>query len=157
MIAKTLAYYLDMPQAEMLRLLRTPPHDLIHHPTYTAMLYDLDFECLRKTLPFARTVLEAGLPVLVARWSAEYNLYDFPLNGHMLSDWIGDFLQFPAEVWRLRDVHRGVALPLIHEIIPEILEMMETLGDASRVWQRAFATMVIPLAAFPLPQAVSAT
>lgn len=154
MIAKTLAFYLDMPQVEVLHLLRTPPHGLIHHPTYIALLYDLDFECLRATLPYAKTVLEAGLPVLVARWSAEYNLYDFPLNGHMLSDWIADFLQFPAEVWRLRDVHKSVPLPLIHEVIPGILAILEALGEVSHVWQQAFATMVIPLAAFPVTQTV---
>lgn len=154
MIAKTLAFYLDMPQVEVLHLLRTPPHALIHHPTYIALLYDLDFECLRDTLPYAKTALEAGLPMLVAQWSAEYNLYDFPLNGHMLSDWIADFLQFPAEVWRLRDVHKSVPLHVIHEVIPGVLAILEALGEGSCAWQRAFATMMIPLAAFPISQAV---
>ena len=152
MITKTLACYLNIPPDDIYRLLNTPPHELYQHPMYSDLLRSVDFEYLFDTLPYAKTVLQTGLPPLVARFSAEYNLYHFPLNGHMLSDWITDFLQFPAEVWRLREVHTGVGLQLIHEAIPEILGMLEALGDASHVWQRAFAIMVIPLAAFPVSQ-----
>lgn len=152
MIAKTLAYYLDLPQVDVLRLLQLPTHDLYQHPVYADLLGSLDYDLLFDTLPFAKTVLQSGLPPMVARLSAEYNLYHFPLNGHMLSDWITDFLQFPAEVWRLRDVHAGIGLHLIHEAIQEVLGMLDALGEASRLWQRAIAVMVIPLAANPITQ-----
>lgn len=154
MIAKTLAYYLNLPQSDMRHLLEMPPHDLYRHPLYAELLQTLDYEFLRDTLPYAKTVFNAGLPPLVAHLSAEYNLYHFPLNVHMLGDWIIDFLQFPAEAWRLREVHVGIAPHLIHEVISEILTMLEALGDASPMWQRAFATMVLPLAAYPMHQTV---
>ncbi len=145
MLNSTLSGHLGISPTEVEQLLDLTSDQFQANSVYQSLLAQLDADAIIDSLPEARHVLDLKVPPLVDAMKAKHHVSHFPLTAFMLTNWVAGYLTFPDQLWTLPETHHNVPKHIVREVVPEVLPMFSDLGAAAPSWQRAFATLVLPL------------
>lgn len=145
MLSQILSQYIDATPEEVRRWLALSPDEIHKDESYLALVGKVKTDLLSKTMTMTRGHLDGALPRLVDKYQAKYDLPHFPLNGYMASNWVVAYLTSPATLPAMLNHHTTVSRDIMREVLPEILDEYKHVPQHASEWQRAFATIVIPL------------
>lgn len=145
MLVNTLSQHLGASPAQIEQLLRYSGHRIQSDPTYLRLLDQVDSEKLGSSMVETRLYMDRVLPELVTVYKRRYELESFPLDGFMVSNWIVGYLHTPERLSDLLLRHTDIRKDVMQAALPEILDLLGGAPQHPGAWQRAFATIAIPL------------
>lgn len=145
MLAQILAPYLELNPRVVDNLLRKSGRGIQADPMYQDLVASLDRDALNSSMVDTRLYMDRQLPPFVQKVKKEQHIEEFPLDGFMVSNWIIGYLHTPQRLPDLLNKHRQVPKDVMQYVLPHVLEMLGGTPKYSAEWQKAFATIAIPL------------
>ena len=90
-----------------------------------------------------REVYDKELPGL----KAQYGLADTVMSGYTLCNWVLGYLNYPSKLSDLLDQHGRIPVETMLDMLPKLVEMLETVPEGRQEWERAFLIITLPLLA----------
>ena len=131
MLSQILSQYIDATPEEVRRWLALSPDEIHKDESYLALVGKVKTDLLSKTMTMTRGHLDGALPRLVDKYQAKNDL--------------PHYLTSPATLPAMLNHHTTVSRDIMREVLPEILDEYKHVPQHASEWQRAFATIVIPL------------
>jgi hypothetical protein len=147
MLIDELSQHIGVPVTTISKLLALKSLEVHEQADYKALVKQLNPQALEATLRDARHVLDANLPAVVERYTKKYKLDNFPLSGYMVSNWVMGYLNNPEHLPNLIRIHQAFTKNVMIEVVPEVLQILGKMDKGREAWQRAFATLVLPMIA----------
>ena len=141
MSADVIAHYTGYSVQEIERLLSLGVDHIFNDGNYVDMVNDLDRELLYNTLPAARDAYDKGLPGFKANLSDRYDFTDSPMSAFTLANWLVSFLEQPDQLPTLLDQHAKVPLDILTDGLPDLLAILDNVGNSRAEWQKALAVI----------------
>lgn len=145
MLSELLSTYINASSTQIAEWLQFSPSDLHKDEGYAKLLSEVNTDALGKSMAVTREYLDGELPRLVEHYSEKHSMEHFPLTGYMASNWVVGYLTSPASLPAMLNHHTNVSRDVMRDVLPELLEVYGSVPEYAEEWQRAFATIVIPL------------
>lgn len=145
MLEGILANYIGVPITEIQRLTQLSVEQILQDKVYISWLKSLDLDYLIETLPNVRASYEQHLPEFREKLESNYRLENNPMSAYTLANWLLGYLRYPQSLPELVKIHRKIPTNAIRETSPELLQMLDYMGEGQAMWQKALAVFLIPL------------
>lgn len=136
-----LSSYSGIPVSDLQSLFALAPIDIYQNGRYQELVSQIDQKALEQTLSFVRVIYDEYLPEIKDR----YQLQRTVMSGYTLGSWLLGYISFPDKMVDLLDRHRKVPPQVIREVLPELLDLLETIPEGAAAWQRAMVIVALPL------------
>ena len=147
MLTSTISKYSGISPNEVDRLLAMSSHQVFNDPAFQGMVNDLDRKFLEDTVTDAREAYRGRLDDFSARLERKYNLENPAMSAFTLANWLVGFLYSPDNLGDLLDRHERVPKEALREGLPELLGILDNMGEGRKEWQAALSLLSIPLVA----------
>jgi hypothetical protein len=143
MLAELYASHAGIPAEETERLLAMPAEAIYRDKGYQALVTGLDVSLLHDTAGYVRRVYEEELPEIKAR----YGLTGTVMSGYTLCNWVLGYLNYPSKLSDLLGQHDRIPVKTMLDMLPELVDLLESVPEGREEWERAFLIITLPLLA----------
>ena len=143
MLTELYTRYAGLPAEEAERLLAMPAGAIYRDRGYQALVTDLDESVLHNTARYVREVYDRELPDL----KAQYGLVDTVMSGYTLCNWVLGYLNYSSRLSDLLAQHDRIPVDTMLDMLPKLVEMLETVPEGREEWERALLIITLPLLA----------
>jgi hypothetical protein len=147
MLAKILASYSQLPEAQIESWLAQPSRALLSDEKYYQAINAIDSSLLYHSLPEVREAYTSGLPAFQQKLTERYQLDFSVMSAYTLGNWLLGFLQHPEQLDMLLDKHLRLPLNVLREEAPALLSLLDKMSQNRQEWQKALALFMLPLLA----------
>jgi hypothetical protein len=141
-----LSRYSGVPRETVERMTSMPAATLAKDAEYLALLKTLNISKLESTLQAARDAVESGLPAFIPKFYERTGWDRTPMSSYTLGNWLVGFLEYPEQMPMFIDLHGRLPRDQIRDLIPELISVLDNMGDGGPEWQKAMALMSFALA-----------
>jgi hypothetical protein len=143
MLNDLLATYLNVAPREVERLLALSPQAIYQDKGYLGLVGQLNSTQLNRTAEHAYEAYNQGLPPL----KEQYGLSDSVMSGYTLCNWVLGFLMYPEQMRDMLERHAAVPTDTVAAMLPELIQLLDTMPAGRDDWQRALIVFSLPLLA----------
>ena len=145
MTASIIQNHLDIPPAEIKRILSLPEGAAFSDPEYLKLVKRLDLSVLKRTVIEARSAYERGLPQFSRDFRRKYRL-PCPVTSYTLSMWMIELIKNPENLADASLFNVIIPRNIMQENLTPLLEMLKAMPVPGREeWQRTLVTVLLPL------------
>ena len=136
---------LNIPAAEIKRILALPEGTAFSDPEYLDLVKRIDLTVLRRTAAEARAAFERGLPRFSKEFRRKYRL-PCPVTSYTLSMWMIELLKKPEELADAALLNIIIPRDIMAQNLQPLIDMLDAMPPTGRVeWQRTLVTILLPL------------
>ena len=143
MLADLYANYAGLPADETERLLAMGAEAIYQDKRYQFLVTGLDASLLHNTAGHVRDVYDKELPDLKAR----YGLAGTVMSGFTLCNWVLGYLNYPTKLSDLLGQHERIPVKTMADMLPELVDLLESVPEGREEWERALLIITLPLLA----------
>lgn len=144
---KALAQYINVPTANVARLLNMKQSEIYEDDEYQSWISSLDADLLYNTLANAREAYSKNIEQFNDVLKSKYKLKNTPMSEFTLGNWLIGFLQYPANLASLTEMHNRLPRQAVIEMLPSIIKILDEVKEGRTEWQKALSLIALPLAA----------
>ncbi|MCB9450564.1 MAG: hypothetical protein H6672_03950 [Anaerolineaceae bacterium] len=136
-----LSSYSGVPAQDLKNLLALAPQEIYQSAMYHELVRQIDQKELEQTLASVRVIYDEHLPEIKDRFQLQRTI----MSGYTLGSWLLGYIAFPDKMVDLLDRHQNIPPQVIREVLPELLDLLETIPEGAAAWQQAMVIVALPL------------